>query len=293
MGNQCKSSAKPQDASLMTDDTANTNMPIIKHAGNDATHLVLNRQGVNVFNPFFIRPDLRKLIMVGNAGGSNHKPFYLIYDIRTGLQIEKRIEVDHPEPLKGRYCYGYFDKTDYGIFIFCIGPSAKKIFYIDTITGEYTKKLVNPDGEFENPYINEVMYMDYLNFNEKELGKDYSVETFSDERRRIYDVDVSYHRLIFYRFQMPGPITSYFMRQRLHCTYLTLIYGLFRCTEDVNDNRIFPQDIAKCINNYIDGDTRDLYFITESTTDLRISKILCRNVRDMLVGSPGFDWEIP
>ena len=288
MGNQNRTAAlapaaEHPDTSLMTDESTDTNITIFNHAENDdndmsSKEIYLTLSRPVAANPFFVRPDLTKLVIVRDAGMTNHKPVYLIYDIKTGIQIEKRVEVDHPGPLKGRYCYGYFDKTNYEIFIFCIGLWAKKIFYVNTITGQYTEQLVNPEGEYENPYINEVMYMDYLSFNEKVNVNGYSVRMSADARRNIYNVHVSLQRWQVYVCTMKYPIASksYFMRKRVQGTYLTLIYGYFRSGEDMNDDRILPQDLAKCINdyiNYIDSDTEDMCLITESTAELKIVKL--------------------
>ena len=131
----------------------NTSIVDIEQTKNDNSsfkeiHLILSRSCST-----YIRPDLTKLVMIGNAGSRIiHKPFYSIYDLETGLQIEKKVGVDGPVPIKGAYCFGYFDKGNKTL-IFCIGVWAKHIYYIDTDTGEYTEELVNPERAISNKDI--------------------------------------------------------------------------------------------------------------------------------------------
>ena len=87
-----------------------------------------------------VSPDLTKFIMIGDA--KENKPFYSIYNIITGKQIQHKINPEAPKPRWGHYSFGCFDKDDINKFIFCIGVWSRKIFYINMETGKYTEKLV-------------------------------------------------------------------------------------------------------------------------------------------------------
>eukprot|EP01084_Bolivina_argentea_P266110 451248_1 len=161
----------------------------------DISHVILDESNRNeqtfTFsnNPsgIYIRPDLSKLVIIGNSASMSNKPFYSIYDIQTNKQSQTKVNPDQSIPLKGAYCFGYFDENDTTLQ-FCIGVWSKKIFYVNTNTGLYNEKLVNPEGVSGNTEIENILKANSIRYKNKLNG--YSFNINNDEKENEYYINI-------------------------------------------------------------------------------------------------------
>ena len=231
----------------------------------------------------YVRPDLSKFVMIGNNGSMSNKPYYSIYDISTKTQIEDRLYVDTSLFTKGAYSFGYFDE-DNKTLVTCISIYAKKIFYINTDTGKYTEKEVNPSGEMGNDKIEELIQrsskskvstMNGYSFHYIMAKKAYEsrVDIFLNDNKPVKSEPNAVKRIIH---QGANTCKAWFMikhqlsekeRWRLEM----LIYGWIRSVMDHEIISTFPMDLVDVMVNY--NEAGGLYLISHSNKFLKINMI--------------------
>lgn len=222
----------------------------------------------------YVRRDLKKIVFVGNGGSLQHKPFFSIYDIETDTQIEKGVYVQYGAPSIGEYCFGNFDKKDDRIFMFGIGICARKIFYVNTDTGDYEEKVVNPTGEAFNEELCEILPMIKCVRDRKSYGYVCRILVAAKDNAE----DHMQHVVVFCN---DFAIAKFGFKHKVHQAYfvtkqmsdserLMLIIGFVR--KEWNDAGIFPQELFNHIRDY--AKLPRLFLIAQASTELRINQIV-------------------
>ena len=197
----------------------------------------------------YVRPDLSKLVLIGSNGDKviTSTPFYSIYDVATNTQIELQFDIGGFYSPHSDYCFGYFH-DDQKTFIFCIGMSARKVFSVDTDTGQYTQRVVNHAGIVGNESIDNIIDMHRNSYLQHNIDQ-YRLYMLRNDGTRTYFAGASTPYGYNYKgaYHTSAIDNAYLMEYMLPDSQnILLICGFIRSIRD----DIFPQELIRIICHY-------------------------------------------